>query len=56
MLWNQWPEWHGITGRLGVEWVAGMAWNTQEVSFLLENVEDQNDLQPPGRKYACRRR
>jgi len=30
-VWNGWPECCGISGRLGVEWVAGMVWNTQIV-------------------------
>ena len=27
--WNQWPDGRGISGRMGVESVAGWAWNTQ---------------------------
>ena len=26
--WNGWPDQRGITGRMGVEWVAEWAWNT----------------------------
>jgi hypothetical protein len=41
-VWNWRPQCHGITGRLGVEWVAGMAWNTHpEVSLSIKCINFQ---------------
>ena len=30
--WNGWLAWNGISGRLAMEWVAGLDWNTHVIA------------------------
>uniref|UniRef100_E6QNT5 Uncharacterized protein n=1 Tax=mine drainage metagenome TaxID=410659 RepID=E6QNT5_9ZZZZ len=62
--WNGWPDTHGITGRIGVDWVAGYPWNQwpndcgirthitiKNVSALSRGFDDYNNLITATRQY-----